>query len=313
MDPGEKPLGGVLRIRQNAQRRVGQSAAGHGRVVVLIGARWGLTFVVDDVVAPGEPERAAHVPVSLDRDRADPRLLETLRNERILVREPVEVTPVAMGFRRVFSDQQRTQALARVRCERVGAVEHHRARRERVDVGGHRFRVPGETEVGSQRVDGDQDDVETLRQEIARLGCSAVLRGGGRGGPSIAARTVFVDAVAGDILRPRVDVRVAIVAVPAAEERAVPVVVAVRQATQQRDRQLTDRRALLDRARDLRLFTERDRGFEREHQRRHGQGKSEQRGTSYQMGQNVRAQANDQEQRRRSQVELGALHHAPDP
>src|SRR5205823_2220553 len=52
-----------------------------------------------------------------------------------------------MSFGRVLADEERPEALARVRRERIGAIEDDRSRGELVEMWGHRLRVSGEAAI----------------------------------------------------------------------------------------------------------------------------------------------------------------------
>src|SRR5437763_17077875 len=74
----------------------------------------------------------------------------------------------------------------------------------------------------------------------------------------VCARAIFVDTIAGHVLRPRIDPSIPIVAVAPAKERAVAIAVAVADAPKQRQCDLAGGSPALEGGRDLRMRPEID-------------------------------------------------------
>ena len=65
-------------------------------------------------------------------ERANACIMQPLGDEHVRGRVLVEVTAIAIGLARIFSDEQRADALARVRRERIRAIEDDALRGQRV-------------------------------------------------------------------------------------------------------------------------------------------------------------------------------------
>src|SRR5262249_11406588 len=127
----------------------------------------------------------------------------------------------------------------------------------------------------------------------------------------VTTRTVLVDSVAGHVFGSGVDLRIAIVAIAAAEVRTVAIVVAIGRTTEQREAWLAERRALLDGGGDLLLVAEPHRGFEREDERCEAEAERDEGRSVHEVRNEVRTEQHEQSQRGSPQVELGALENAP--
>src|SRR5262245_41858062 len=123
MNPHEKPTAGALGLREEGDRGVRQARARRGVVNVPGRALGGSRRHIDDIESPIQTAKFAEVAVPMDAHRIDAGALEALSEEGVLLAELVEVTPVSMGLAAILADKHRTDALAGIGGERVGALE----------------------------------------------------------------------------------------------------------------------------------------------------------------------------------------------